>query len=192
MKRLVLVSYNQHKYHEYQRLLKDSSFKLEPLEVHFSGHLEETGATFEANALQKLKQIKKQANTYYIAEDSGLVIDALNGEPGIYSARYAASGNPRDNIQKVLEKMQNVSQRNAYFKAVIALYEPSGSVTTFDGVCHGRIHTQRDGESGFGYDPIFIPIGYDKTFAQLGEEIKHRLSHRFAALQKLKHYLQEV
>lgn len=192
MKRLVLISYNQHKFYEYQRLLKDTSFKLEPLEVHFSGHLEETGSTFEANALQKLKQIKKHANTYYIAEDSGLVIDALNGEPGIYSARYAASGKPSDNIEKVLFKMQNVSQRNAYFKAVIALFEPSGVVTTFEGVCHGRIHTQSEGQSGFGYDPIFIPIGTDQTFAQLGEDIKHTLSHRFAALQKLKGYLHEV
>jgi XTP/dITP diphosphohydrolase len=192
MKRLVLISYNQHKYHEYQRLLQDSSFKLEPLEVHFSGHLEETGNSFEANALQKLNQIKKQAHTYYIAEDSGLVIDALNGEPGVYSARYAGSGKPEHNIQKVLLKMENVSQRNAYFKAVIALYEPSGKITTFEGVCHGRIHTQSAGESGFGYDPIFIPIGYDQTFAQLGEDIKHRLSHRFAALQKFKHYMQEV
>ncbi len=189
MKKLVVVTYNQHKYHEYQRLLKDEAFELEPLSVHFQGVLEETGNSFEANARQKLAQVRYRPNTYYIAEDSGLEIEALEGEPGVFSARYSASGKDKDNNLKVLKKMANVSDRRARFKAVIALREPSGTVTTFEGVCLGRIHTEMVGQEGFGYDPIFMPLPYLETFAQLGSNVKHQLSHRQKALKKMLQYL---
>lgn len=191
MKKLVVVTYNQHKYHEYQRLLQDEAFELEPLSIHFQGVLEESGDTFEANALQKLSQVKPRANTYYIAEDSGLEVAALNGAPGVYSARFSASGKDKDNLDKVLKLMQDKVDRRAAFKAVIALREPDGTITTFEGTCLGRIHTESQGDTGFGYDPIFIPLPYLETFAQLGQEIKHRLSHRQKALKKMLNYLRE-
>ncbi len=191
MKRLVLVSYNQHKYYEYQRLLQDELFELEPLSLHFQGVLEETGESFEANALQKLHQVKHHPHTYYIAEDSGLEVSALNGAPGVYSARFSASGKDKDNLEKVLTLMQHETDRRASFKAVIALREPSGKVTTFEGTCLGRIHTEAMGTEGFGYDPIFIPLPYLETFAQLGQDVKHTLSHRQKALKKMLKYLRE-
>ena len=191
MKKLVVITYNQHKFHEYQRLLKDERFVLEPLSVHFQGVLEETGETFLENALQKLAHVKPRPNTYYIAEDSGLEIDALNGAPGVYSARYSTKGTDQANVLKVLENMKDVVDRQARFKAVIALREPSGKVSTFEGVCLGRIHTEAKGTTGFGYDPIFMPLPYLETFAELGPEVKHTLSHRQKALKKMLRYLKE-
>ncbi len=187
-KAITLISYNRHKYAEYQHLFKSLPLKLEPLDSSFKGLLLEEGETFEANAIQKVTQIPIE-NQFLFAEDSGLVIEALNGAPGIYSRRFSGLDDAHANNQKVLKLMENVTDRLAYFVAVIALKDPSGEITLFKGECPGYIHTVEAGTTGHGYDPIFIPIGYAETFAEMGTAEKSKISHRHRAALKLIEHL---
>ncbi len=187
-KPITLISYNRHKFTEYVHLFKPLPLKLDPLDPSFKGLLLEDGDTFTANAIQKVSQIPLD-NQFVFAEDSGLVIPALNGAPGIYSRRYSGIDDAHANNRKVLKNMQSVTDRSAYFVAVIALKDLAGELHLFEGRCDGFIHTEEVGTTGHGYDPIFIPVGYAKTFAELGLEEKSRISHRHKAAKKLIEYL---
>ncbi len=149
----------------------------------------ETGKTIEENAIQKARYIYDNYKIDCFAEDTGLIIDALNGEPGIYSGRYAGEDkNDKKNIAKVLNNLKGKSNRNARFKTMIALIL-KGKLYIFEGLVEGEITDIPRGESGFGYDPVFVPHGFDKTFSELGLEIKNSISHRAKAMKKLNEFL---
>ncbi|MDF2607685.1 MAG: XTP/dITP diphosphatase [Bacillales bacterium] len=150
--------------------------------------IEETGTTFEENAIIKARELSKITGKIVISDDSGLEVDALNGEPGVYSARYAGNfKNDEDNISLVLEKLIDVptEKRTARFVCVIAVAFPSGNIETFKGICEGIITTEKKGSEGFGYDPIMYIPKLDRTMAELTKEEKNQISHRGNALRKM-------
>ena len=149
----------------------------------------EDGRTFEENAIKKAKAVVRKFGQSAIADDSGLIVNCLQGKPGIKSARFATPPTPENLCRKLLKKMASCKARGAKFVCVIALVYPSGKVRTFKGVCHGRIIKKMRGKEGFGYDPVFRPCGLKKTFAEMPPAIKNRISHRAMALKKLKDYL---
>ena len=150
--------------------------------------IQETGATLEANALIKANYVFDHYNLPCFADDTGLLVDALNGEPGVYSARYAGDQkNADDNIKKLLQELKLHSIRSARFETVIAL-RMENSTQLFKGEVRGEITKDRRGSGGFGYDPVFLPEGYDQTFAEMTLEMKNRISHRALALNKLANY----
>jgi XTP/dITP diphosphohydrolase len=145
----------------------------------------EDGDTFEANAVKKAVEIAQATGCWALADDSGLEVDALDGAPGVYSARYA--GEPcsnKANNEKLLRELAGQDSRTARFRCVIALSNPEGHARTVDGDCRGSIAEQERGNHGFGYDPLFVPEGFSETFAELSPEEKHSISHRGRALQK--------
>lgn len=151
----------------------------------------ETSSTLEGNASQKANYIKANYGFDCFADDTGLEIEALNGEPGVYSARYA--GDDRDankNMDKVLERLKGKENRNAQFKTVISLIS-NGKETLFTGIVKGTIIEEKRGDSGFGYDPIFVPEGYNKTFAEMTLDEKNKISHRALAVEKLVEFLRK-
>lgn len=154
-------------------------------QIGFHDEIIEDGNSFKENAKIKVDAIRPSYEGSIFADDSGLVIPSLDGAPGIYSARYAGTGNSKDNIQKVLSEMQNIQDRYAYFLAVICLFH-QGEFHFFEGKVEGEILLQPTGEKGFGYDPIFSPKGYEKSFAELAPEEKNRISHRGKALKVMK------
>jgi XTP/dITP diphosphohydrolase len=150
--------------------------------------VEETGSTFEENAALKAEQIASLLNTPVLADDSGLIIDALDGRPGLYSARYAGvPKNDQANIDKVLEELKDVpwENRSARFICVLAIAIPGEQTIFRTGFCEGKIAMKAKGENGFGYDPIFIPVNYDVTMAELTAEVKNEISHRRNAIRQL-------
>lgn len=171
---------------------------LEPLieikglsEVGWEGVLPETGHSFEENALQKIQTFNAQTGLDGFAEDSGLVINALDGRPGIYTARYAGpQATADDNMSLVLNQLKHKDDRSAKFVAVIALMY-QGQTQLFKGEVVGKIALKKSGAQGFGYDPIFIPKGYGETFADLSAKVKNEISHRKMALIQLKAYLKD-
>lgn len=192
--KLVIATHNKGKLAEYRELLAEWDFELVSLDdLGIEHDVEETGTTFEANAQLKAEQYGEMTGLLTIADDSGLSVDALDGRPGVYSARYG--GPELDSVgrrRKVLEEMQGVpmEQRTARFECVIALHDPrdpAKKVTHFvAGTCEGHIALEeQDQGQGFGYDPIFQPLGYTETFGVLSNEIKHQLSHRGIATAKL-------
>ena len=147
----------------------------------------ETGTSFEANALIKAEALAVQTGDWALADDSGLEVDALGGAPGVYSARYAGKhGDDAANNEKLLLDLRDSTDRSARFVCVLALCGPDGETHTFRGTCEGRIAESASGTSGFGYDPLFIPDGYEKSFAELGGDVKQSVSHRANALTLLK------
>ena len=149
---------------------------------------EESGRTFEENALIKARAVAGFTGKTALADDSGLEVDALGGAPGVRSARYAgATASDEDNMRRLLDALSDVSDadRTARFRCVMAVVAPDGRTWTSDGVCEGRIHREPRGESGFGYDPLFVPAGYDSTFAELDASTKNRISHRAMALRRI-------
>lgn len=150
----------------------------------------ETGDTFAINAKQKTDYLVERFQVNCFGDDSGLEIDALDGEPGVYSARYSGSRDMEKNIDLVLDKLKDKSDRNARFKTVISLYL-NGEQYFFEGTVEGRIIDTRTGTEGFGYDPIFISNGYDKTFAEMSLEEKNKISHRSKAVAALVAFLKE-
>jgi XTP/dITP diphosphohydrolase len=156
----------------------------------------ETGTTLEENALQKAQYIYDNYHIDVFADDTGLEVEVLNGAPGVYSARYAsmengsASHDSEANMARLLRELGENNDRKARFRTVIALIE-QGNVHQFEGIVNGEIIRERRGGEGFGYDPIFQPDGYDKTFAELGTDVKNQISHRARATQKLADYLLE-
>jgi XTP/dITP diphosphohydrolase len=185
MKTILFATNNEHKIFEANLICKDlivfNGLKASNIDV----SIPETGVTFEENAFQKANYIFKQYARNCMSEDSGLEVDALNGAPGVYSARYAGEhANHEQNIDLLLANLKNESNRKARFRAVIALIL-DGKTHYFEGSCEGRITTEPIGSGGFGYDPVFIPDGYDRTFAELGDDTKSKISHRSKALTKL-------
>ena len=195
MKKLVFASNNAHKLEEIRAIL-GAQYEVKSLkDIGCEVDIPETGSTFRENALQKATYVKEHFGFDCFADDSGLQVEALGGEPGVYSARYAVKngvqveGNKDDaNMNVLLEKLANEENRKACFRTSIALIF-EGKTYFFDGTVEGRIIREKRGDSGFGYDPIFIPDGYDKTFAELGNEVKNGISHRARAVAKLADFL---
>lgn len=188
---IVLATQNPHKIEEIKKILPENMSLQSLKDIRFKGQLKETGTTLEANALQKLRQISKPFDVDAIADDTGLEVEALNGAPGVYSARYAGdNASYADNVNKLLEAMKDQTDRSAQFKTVVAMSKgPKEHVVT--GVLKGKIATEPRGEGGFGYDSVFIPEGYDQTFAEMDKETKNKISHRALALGKLKKLLNQ-
>lgn len=186
---LVFASSNQNKVKEIQKII-GNKFKILSLnDINCTEEIEETGKTFRENALIKALYVFGKYKQNCFADDSGLEVEALNNEPGVYSARYA--GEPKsdaNNTQKLLRELNSETNRKACFKTVIALVI-DGKEEFFEGRINGRIALKPIGDGGFGYDPVFIPDGYDKTFAQMTLEEKNAISHRAIATKKLVQYL---
>ena len=188
--KIVFATNNKHKLEEIKDILGKDFEIVSLAEIGCHEDIPETGLTLEENARQKTTYIVEHYNHDCFADDTGLEVDALNGEPGVHSARYA-EGTDHDseaNMRKLLSKMSNVKDRTARFCTVISLII-NGVEHQFEGRVEGRIATEKHGKEGFGYDPIFIPEGYDKSFAELGEEVKNQISHRARAVKKLAEYL---
>ena len=188
--KIVFATNNKHKLEEIKDILGKDFEIVSLAEIGCHEDILETGLTLEENARQKSTYIVEHYNHDCFADDTGLEVDALKGEPGVHSARYA-EGTDHDseaNMRKLLSKMSNVKDRTARFRTVISLII-NGVEHQFEGRVEGRIATEKHGKEGFGYDPIFIPEGYDKSFAELGEEVKNQISHRARAVKKLAEYL---
>ncbi len=183
--KLVIASNNKHKIEEIKAIIGDRFDLLSMNDIGFHEDIVEDADTFIGNALIKARTIYNKFNLNCFADDSGLVIESLNNEPGVYSARYAGEPtNHENNINKVLEKLQGIENRNAKFVSVIALII-DGKEFLFDGEVEGTIRKEKKGSKGFGYDPIFEPKGYQITFAEMSEDEKNAISHRARALAKM-------
>ncbi len=189
MNQLIFATHNAHKADEVKAIV-GNLFEVKNLsDINFFDEIPETGNTFKENAFQKVKYLHDKLNCNCFADDSGLSVDALNGAPGILSARYAGEpSNSQRNTEKLLNTLKNISNRKAQFTCVIAVIL-DGQTHFFEGIIRGTITEYPQGEGGFGYDPIFIPDGYDKTFAELPAEIKNKISHRAIAMQKFQLFL---
>lgn len=185
---ILLATQNEHKKEEILDILPQN-FKLKTFkDFNFIGDIEETGNTFEENAKIKAEFGYNLGKIACFADDSGLVIDALDGDPGIYSARYSGTGKFSNNIAKVLKNMSGIDNRKAYFISTICWINQQEEFY-FEGRIYGTISEQIKGEHGFGYDPIFIPEGYNKSFAEFTAEEKNKISHRAIALDKFMQFL---
>jgi XTP/dITP diphosphohydrolase len=187
--KLVFATNNQHKLEEVADKLKDKIQLLTLDDIGCNDEIEETGATFEENASIKSHYIFDEYCLNCFGDDSGLEVEALNGEPGVYSARYAGEyGNHSANIDKLLHKLKDVENRKARFITVISLMW-NGEEHFFEGTVEGTIRHERAGTGGFGYDPVFQPNGFNITFAEMSLEEKNKLSHRAKAVEKLVAFL---
>lgn len=195
---VIAATNNQHKLEEIRDILKDIGYEVLSLkDVGIKVDIEENGTTFRENALIKAREIWRLTGKASIADDSGLEVFALNGEPGVYSARYAGvEGDEKDkaNNKKLLQNMKDIpdDKRQARFVSTIALIFPDGKEIVTEGYVYGTIGYKEKGENGFGYDPLFIIDGLDKTMAQLTSEEKNKISHRANALEKLKKMLTQL
>lgn len=186
---IVFASNKLHKINEIQQLIPA---ELKLLSLDLIGCVEdipETALTIEGNAILKANYVTEKYGHYCFADDTGLEVEALNGEPGVYSARYAGEQkNANDNMQKLLKNLENSTHRNAQFKTIICL-NINGEQHLFEGIVKGKIGVEPKGNQGFGYDPIFIPDGYTTTFAEMSREEKSKISHRGLAVKKLVRFL---
>jgi len=190
MKTLVFATHNTHKTIEVKELLAGQYEVLNLNDIGCDTDIPETGTTFAENATLKTRFVVEHYKLDCFADDSGLEVEALNQEPGIYSARYSGGKGDLANLQLVLQKMEGVTNRNARFKTVISLIQ-DGQEYLFEGVINGVLRVEPSGESGFGYDPIFKPDGYDRTFAEMSMQEKNEISHRGQAMKKLITFLKE-
>ncbi len=191
MKKIVFATNNAHKLEEIREILAGLVDIVSLADIGCHEDIPETGATLEENALQKACFIREKYGFDCFADDTGLEVNALNNAPGVYSARYAGEGkNPQDNMNKVLRELEDKEDRSARFRTVIALIL-DGKEYLFEGEIKGQLIKEKRGEGGFGYDPIFVPDNYSKTFAELGNSIKNTISHRAVAANKLKSFLYE-
>lgn len=187
--KIVFATNNQNKLAEIKDIVGDSCQVVSLKDINCNVDIPETGTTLEQNALIKANYVWDNFSTNVFADDTGLEIDALNGEPGVYSARYAGGQghDSKANIDKVLKKLEGIENRKARFKTVIAFIRQNKNtghkeVSLVEGVINGTITTERRGNAGFGYDAIFIPDGYNQTFGELGIDIKNQISHRAQAV----------
>lgn len=189
LKELIFASHNQHKCKEIQSIL-DKSFIIKSLDdIGIREEIPENETTFEGNAKAKTSYVVEKTGKNCFADDSGLEVKALKNEPGVFSARYAGPDkNDENNLQLLLQNLKGITNRAANFKTSIVLYY-NGSYHHFEGEIKGQIIHEKRGSKGFGYDPIFIPIGSDKTFAEMSMEEKNNFSHRAKALKKMIHFL---
>ena len=189
-KRLVFATNNAHKLEEIRAILGNSIEILSLADIHCHADIPETADTLEGNARQKSRYVYEHYGLDCFADDTGLEVESLGGAPGVYSARYA-NGQGHDsqaNMNKLLKEMEEKNYRKAQFRTIISLIE-KGEERQFEGIVKGQITREKRGESGFGYDPIFQPDGYETTFAESGSDIKNRISHRARAVAALCDYL---
>lgn len=193
MKKIIIATGNKGKAREFATLFSPLGYEVLTLhDLEGATDVEETGTTFEENAILKAEALCEQFHTMVIADDSGLMIDALDGRPGVYSARYAGEQkNDDDNIDKVLDELKDVpdEKRTARFYCALAVAVPGQETITVSGTVEGRIASGRQGENGFGYDPVFYVPDLGKMMAELKPEEKNTISHRANALKKLKELL---
>jgi XTP/dITP diphosphohydrolase len=191
MKELLIATKNKHKIIEYKAMLEPLGFHILTLfDYPDMGDILETGTTFEANALLKAKTLAKRTHKAVVADDSGLVVTALDGAPGVYSARYARAGaTDQDNNEKLIQEMHDKPNKNAYFITIICLYQTGEEPRFFEGRLHGSIATEYKGNHGFGYDPIFA-LDDGRHLAELSLDEKNRISHRSRALASFVRYIQ--
>jgi len=187
---ILFATSNEHKIIEMAAMLPSAIILKGLAEFNVTGEIPETGATFSENALQKARHVQQKTGySSIMSDDSGLVVDALGGEPGVYSARYAGVNAGSDaNILKLLHNLEGVSNRKARFVCIIALII-NGSEFLFEGVSEGEITERRSGQGGFGYDPVFRPVGFNKTYSELTSGEKNSVSHRGIAAGKLSAFL---
>lgn len=189
MHTLVFATNNPNKAREMEEILGGAYRILTLKDIGCQEDIEETENTLEGNALLKARFVKEKYGYDCFSEDTGLEVNALNGAPGVHTARYAGENkNPEDNIALLLKNLENKPDRSARFRTVIALLM-DGMETVLEGICPGQIAHAKRGSNGWGYDPVFIPEGYDQTFAELGPEVKNRVSHRAKATEKLRQFL---
>lgn len=190
--KLVFATNNLNKLAEVQKMLPNSIELLSLKDISCFDDIEETATTIEGNAQIKANHITEKFGYNCFADDTGLEVETLNGEPGVYSARYAGEpANAENNMQKLLTELHNKANRNAQFRTSICL-NLEGEQFLFDGVCKGSILISKQGEQGFGYDPIFQPLGYNKSFAEMTSEEKNKISHRGLAIQQLVAFLKSI
>jgi len=195
MKRKILIATrNKHKLREIHQIIQGFPYELLSLDdVEPIPEIVEDGETFEANALKKALTTAKLTGIFTLADDSGLLVDALDGQPGVYSARFAGpEADDEKNNLKLLSSMKDVEEahRTARFVCVIALASPDGKTQTVQGSCEGSIAFKAAGQGGFGYDPLFVPEGFDQSFAALDSSVKNQISHRAKALQAVRPLLE--
>lgn len=191
-RKFVFATNNAHKLEEVTAILGNRVELLSLKDINCHADIPETADTLEGNALLKAQFIQKNYQMDCFADDTGLEVEALNGEPGVYSARYAGDGhNAEANMLKLLHTMEGIENRKAQFRTVFALII-DGKEHLFEGVIKGEIIKTRRGNSGFGYDPIFVPEGYSQTFAEMGNELKNKISHRAIATNKLCKFLNKI
>ena len=189
--KLVFATNNKHKLQEVRDIVGDRVEVLSLNDIDCHDDIPETAETLQGNALIKARHIYEKYGLDCFADDTGLEVEALGGEPGVYSARYAGEEcNSEANMLKLLQNLTGKNNRNAQFRTVIALII-NGEEKLFNGIVKGTISNEKRGESGFGYDPIFIPEGYTESFAQMSGEMKNSISHRFLATKQLSDYLKE-
>lgn len=185
MMKIIFATGNQNKVNEVRSILPESIEVVSLKEIGFTQEIEETGTTLIENALLKARTIFEKYKLPVLAEDTGLEVDALSGAPGVYSARYAGRDcNNENNMQLLLSKLKDKSNRKAQFKTIAAYIDAQGKEHLFEGIIKGEIALQKIGKDGFGYDPIFVPNAYTKSFAQMSKEEKSEISHRAIAIQK--------
>ncbi|WBX71936.1 non-canonical purine NTP diphosphatase [Tenacibaculum retecalamus] len=190
--KLVFATNNLNKLAEVQKMLPNNIELLSLKDIECFDDIEETATTLEGNAKIKANYITQKFSFNCFADDTGLEIENLNGAPGVYSARYAGEpSNSENNMQKVLTELNGKTDRKAQFRTSICL-NLNGKQFLFDGICKGAILTQKQGEKGFGYDPIFKPEGFNKSFAEMTSEEKNIVSHRGLAIQKLVEFLKSI
>ncbi|QZY54057.1 XTP/dITP diphosphatase [Crassaminicella profunda] len=197
MNQVVIASKNKHKLEEIKAILKDFPLTIKSMDEVGLANLEiiEDGETFEENSMKKAVEVMKETGAIAIADDSGLEVDAIHNQPGVYSARFSGEGaTDEKNNEKLLNMLKDVpmEKRDARFVSVISVAFPDGKKISVRGECKGMIGFEKKGESGFGYDPLFIVPEYDKTFAELGSVVKNKISHRAHALKKLEIALEEL
>jgi XTP/dITP diphosphohydrolase len=195
MIRLLLATRNAHKTREFAAILGEGFEITDLCRATDVPEIEETGSSFAENAILKASGASQDRQGLVVADDSGLEVDALDGAPGIYSARYAGeTASDQDNVEKLLQQLvrQPEAKRTARFRCVIALAHRGKLLGTFEGIAEGIIVDPPRGRDGFGYDPVFLPAGFDQTFAELPAEIKNQISHRTRAVRELAAFLKTV
>jgi XTP/dITP diphosphohydrolase len=188
--RLLVATKNLGKIREIKKICGGEIEILSPLDIGLELNILEDGKTLHDNSLKKALAYFRTANICTIGEDTGLFVEALSGKPGVYAARYAG-GNDANNRKKLLTELEGKKNRKAYFKTVVALVVNEKWIEFFEGEARGKITEEELGENGFGYDAIFLPDGYFKTFGEMEEEEKNSISHRRIALEKLFDYIEE-
>ncbi|MDR3267561.1 MAG: non-canonical purine NTP diphosphatase [Tannerella sp.] len=192
MRTLVFATGNEHKLKEVRAILPSGIHLISLSGLAYTDPLAETAGTLEGNALQKARFVRQKFGYDCFADDTGLEVDALSGEPGVYSARYAgAACDDYANVQKLLRHLAGIPNRSARFRTVIALILDDREYL-FEGIVNGRITQSMRGVAGFGYDPVFVPENHTKTFAELGDDIKNTISHRAQAVKKLAYFLAQI
>lgn len=191
MTTIVFATGNPNKVREVNQMLGNQFLIKSLVDIGHTEDIPETSPTLEGNALLKARFVKEHYGLDCFSEDTGLEIDALDGEPGVYTARYAGDAKDADaNMEKAIKNLEGKANRGAQFRTVLALIL-DGEEHLFEGICRGTIREEKSGEGGFGYDPIFEPDGYDITFAEMDKETKNAISHRGKAVRKLIEFLKK-